>query len=70
LKYLEDVPADESLWQGECYVFDQRVALGPGLTPGTHDACRACGHPVPTADAVAATTENAAAIVLCPECAA
>jgi UPF0176 protein len=31
LKYLEEVPADESLWQGECFVFDQRVALGHGL---------------------------------------
>ena len=50
LKYLETVPPGDSLWHGECYVFDQRVALGHGLTAGTHDACRACGHPVSVAD--------------------
>ena len=32
LKYLEDVPQAESLWQGECFVFDERVALGHGLS--------------------------------------
>jgi UPF0176 protein len=32
LKYLEDIPHDQSLWRGECFVFDQRVALGHGLT--------------------------------------
>jgi UPF0176 protein len=57
LKYLEVVPPADSLWQGECYVFDQRVALGHGLAPGTYDACRVCGHPVP----LTATA--------CPQCA-
>jgi UPF0176 protein len=46
LKYLEDVPAEDSLWQGECFVFDQRVAVQHGLAEGTYDMCRACGHPV------------------------
>jgi UPF0176 protein len=46
LKYLETVPQEDSRWQGECFVFDQRVALGHGLTPGTHTMCRACGSPV------------------------
>ena len=50
LKYLETVPPEASLWQGECYVFDQRVALGHGLSAGTHDSCRACGRPISATD--------------------
>lgn len=46
LKYLETVPADQSLWQGECFVFDERVAVGHGLEIGTHELCRACRRPV------------------------
>ncbi len=46
LKYLETVPEDESLWRGECFVFDQRVAIGHGLKPGTHVLCPACRRPV------------------------
>jgi len=46
LKYLETVPADQSLWDGECFVFDQRVAVGHALTPGTHAQCHACRMPV------------------------
>ena len=46
LKYLEAVPAAESLWQGECFVFDERVALEHGVTPGTHALCKVCGFPV------------------------
>ncbi len=46
LKYLENVPAEESLWQGECFVFDQRVAVGHGLALGEYDQCHACRHPV------------------------
>lgn len=46
LKYLEEVPADESLWEGECFVFDQRVAVGHGLNPGSYTMCRGCGNPV------------------------
>jgi UPF0176 protein len=45
LKYLETVPADQSLWQGECFVFDERVALGQGVAEGHTALCRACGHP-------------------------
>jgi UPF0176 protein len=47
LKYLEEVPEQESLWRGECFVFDQRVAVQPGLEPGTYGMCHACGYPVP-----------------------
>ena len=47
LKYLEQVPETESLWQGECFVFDERVSLGHGLAQGTHTRCRPCGRPLP-----------------------
>ncbi len=46
LKYLEEVPQTESLWQGECFVFDERVSVGHGLTPGPHHFCRACRRPL------------------------
>ena len=46
LKYLEQVPEAESRWQGECFVFDQRVALNHQLQPGEHSLCHACGLPV------------------------
>lgn len=46
LRYLETVPEDESLWQGECFVFDERVAVGHGLAPGSHSLCRGCRMPV------------------------
>lgn len=50
LKYLEEVPAGDSRWQGECFVFDQRVAVGHGLVEGDHESCHACRHPVSAAD--------------------
>ncbi len=50
LKYLEDVPAAQSLWQGECFVFDERVSVGHGLRQGPHDLCRACRHPLARED--------------------
>jgi len=43
LKYLEEVPVAQSLWWGECFVFDDRVSVGHGLVPGQHTSCRACG---------------------------
>lgn len=46
LKYLETVPAEHSRWQGECFVFDQRVTVGHGLAPGTYVLCHACRRPV------------------------
>ena len=50
LKYLEVVPADESLWQGQCFVFDQRVSVGHGLVPGNYGMCHACRRPVSAQD--------------------
>lgn len=46
LKYLETVPPEQSLWQGECFVFDERVSVGHGLVPGHHALCRACRQPL------------------------
>ena len=46
LKYLEEVPEDQSTWQGECFVFDRRVSVGHGLTEGPHLLCHACRRPI------------------------
>jgi UPF0176 protein len=46
LKYLEEIPPEQSLWQGECFVFDQRVAVQHGIQPGSYDLCVGCGHPI------------------------
>ena len=46
LKYLEEVPAEDSAWQGECFVFDRRVSVGHGLTEGPHILCHACRRPI------------------------
>lgn len=46
LKYLEHIAPSDSQWQGECFVFDERVSVGHGLHPGDFELCRACGHPV------------------------
>ncbi|MFW5440538.1 MAG: rhodanese-related sulfurtransferase [Methylophilaceae bacterium] len=50
LKYLETVPEEESLWEGECFVFDQRVAVTHGLEVGEFDQCYACRHPLSPAE--------------------
>ena len=50
LRYLETVPEADSLWQGECFVFDERVAIGHGLEPGSHTLCRGCRMPLGAAD--------------------
>jgi UPF0176 protein len=47
LKYLEEVSPQESLWQGECFVFDERVALDHELQRGHFALCNQCGNPVP-----------------------
>ncbi len=46
LKYLETVPQEQSMWQGECFVFDQRVAVKHGLEEGDYDQCYACRMPL------------------------
>ncbi len=50
LRYLEETPADNSTWQGECFVFDNRVSVGHGLAEGPHQLCHGCRRPILRAD--------------------
>ena len=50
LKYLEEVPQAESLWEGECFVFDERVSVSHGLQEGEAELCRACRRPLTPQD--------------------
>ena len=50
LKYLEEVPEEESTWEGECYVFDHRVAVNHDLAPGSFNLCYACRRPLSSDD--------------------
>ena len=66
LKYLEEVPADESLWRGEWFVFDGRVSVGHGLAEGPHVLCHACRRPLLPEDRARPEFENG---VSCHNCA-
>jgi UPF0176 protein len=50
LKYLEEIPPAQSTWQGECFVFDERVSVGHGLQTGPHELCRSCRWPLDAED--------------------
>lgn len=65
LKYLEVVPPEDSLWQGECFVFDERVSVGHGLQVGPHQLCRCCRQPLPEGAVYAPEFELG---VSCPRC--
>lgn len=65
LKYLETIPPEQSLWQGECFVFDERVSVGHGLVPGPHGLCRSCRYPL---EAGATDSPLYEAGVSCPRC--
>ena len=65
LKYLEEVPAQESLWEGECFVFDNRVAVDQHLQKGRYDQCYGCRHPILEEDKHSGKYE---AGVCCPHC--
>jgi UPF0176 protein len=65
LKYLETVPEPESLWRGECFVFDERVSVRHDLTPGSYDMCHACKRPLSEADMQHGAYEPG---VSCPHC--
>ena len=65
LKYLEEVPEQESLWQGECFVFDERVAVAQGLALGSHEMCLSCGHPISDEDKTSSKYEEG---ISCPHC--
>lgn len=67
LKYLETVPEAESKWQGECFVFDQRVAVGHGLSPGTHSLCHACRMPLNAQDRASPLYEEGVSCAHCHE---
>jgi len=65
LNYLEEVPETESLWKGECFVFDNRVAVTHALVKGTHDQCHACRMPITEKDKRHRLYEKG---VSCPHC--
>ncbi|MCC5880537.1 MAG: rhodanese-related sulfurtransferase [Idiomarina sp.] len=65
LKYLEEVPAEQSLWHGECFVFDQRVTVKHGLEQGTYDQCYACRMPITEEEKQSERYEKG---VSCPHC--
>ncbi|RZI45184.1 rhodanese-related sulfurtransferase [Candidatus Finniella inopinata] len=65
LKYLETVPAQESLWEGDCFVFDQRVTVDHSLSKGTHSLCYGCRSPLSAEDLLSESYEKG---VSCPRC--
>jgi len=65
LKYLEVIPPEQSLWEGECFVFDERVSVMHGLQQGNQELCRCCREPLP------ADAQNSSLFELgvsCPRC--
>jgi UPF0176 protein len=65
LKYLEEVPESDTLWQGECFVFDGRVAVNHSLEQGVYDQCFACRYPITEQDK---QSEHYIKGVSCPKC--
>jgi UPF0176 protein len=65
LKYLEEISPEKSCWQGECFVFDERVALKQGLAVGSYEMCKACGYPLCESDKLSPHYQES---VACPHC--
>ncbi|MEN0040893.1 MAG: rhodanese-related sulfurtransferase [Pseudomonadota bacterium] len=65
LKYLEEVPQENSLWEGECFVFDDRVSVRHGLVPGNNRLCHGCRMPIVPEDMEHSHFEEG---VSCPRC--
>jgi UPF0176 protein len=65
LKYLETVPQEDSMWEGECFVFDQRVAVKHDLEVGSFDQCYACRYPLSEAEMA---SEQYTPGISCPHC--
>ena len=65
LKYLEEVPQEQSMWEGECFVFDERVAVNHDLKKGKYELCHACRFPITEDDK---DSEHFVQGVSCPKC--
>ena len=65
LKYLEEVPPQESTWEGECFVFDNRVAVDHKLQKGQYDQCYGCRHPITEQDKLSEKYNKG---ICCPLC--
>jgi UPF0176 protein len=65
LKYLEEVSPEKSRWNGDCYVFDRRIAVGHGLKPGRFSMCFTCGYPLADADKAHALYEEGVSCARC-----
>ena len=65
LKYLEEIPEAQSLWEGECFVFDHRVTVAHGLVRGAYELCHACRRPVSAENQASPLYEEG---VSCPAC--
>ena len=65
LKYLEEVPEQESLWEGECFVFDERVTVNHSLQKGNYDQCNACRMPITEQDKLSDNYQHG---ISCPHC--
>lgn len=65
LKYLEEVPERETLWQGECFVFDERVTVNHQMQKGSYDQCNACRLPITEADKADPKYQQG---ISCPHC--
>lgn len=65
LKYLEEIPEQDSLWQGECFVFDGRVSVDQNLQEGRYEQCFACRRPVSELEM---QSEHYVEGVSCPHC--
>lgn len=65
LKYLEEIPQQESTWEGECFVFDNRVAVNHDLEKGQYDQCYGCRHPITEQDKQSEKYQKG---ICCPRC--
>ncbi|MEP1594546.1 MAG: hypothetical protein ABJK20_08240, partial [Halieaceae bacterium] len=65
LKYLEEVPEQDSTWEGECFVFDNRVAVNHKLEKGQYDQCYGCRHPITEQEKLSDKYQKG---VCCPRC--
>jgi len=65
LQYLEEIPEEESLWHGECFVFDERVSVRHGLELGSYDQCYGCRYPITEAEKLLPTYVKGVSCLYC-----